>query len=67
MAITLNLFYPIKKVQTFYFFSIYYRGECHFGKDVTIHSGVVIKKGVNIGDYSEVGSNSVIQKDSEDW
>ena len=35
------------------------------GKDVTIHSGAVIKKGVNIGNYSEVGSNSVIQEYTE--
>ena len=65
MAITLKLFYPIKKAKPFVSTQSIIEENVTLGKDVTIHSGAVIKKGVNIGNYSEIGSNSVIQEDTE--
>ena len=62
MAITLRLFHPKNKKESFIDPLSNIHESVKIGKNVTIESGVVIKYGVVIGSGSEIGSNSVIEK-----
>ena len=62
MAITLKLFYPKNKKESFIHPLSNIDESAKVGENVTIESGVVVKDGVVIGAGSEIGPNSIIEK-----